>query len=146
VTTLDDNDAGTTCTASDPHCTLREAIGAANNVTGSDTIRFDAGLSGTIVLNSGFGELSVSDSVNIADTFSPGNIAVSGNNASRVFKVENTTSAITVTLDTLTIRDGKAGANGTSLQGGGIYNAENLTISNSRSTTSACIVLHPAVH
>src|SRR5215217_6137645 len=75
VTTLADGVAGS----------LRAAITQANAHAGPDIIDFQPGLTGTIALTGG--ELDIIDDVNING---PGadRLTVSGNHASRVFKVE----------------------------------------------------------
>jgi hypothetical protein len=95
---------------------LRAAIGAANTNPGPDTIVFAGGLHGTIKLTSG--ELLITDSVTISG---PGanKLAVSGNNASRVFEVA---AGLKVTLVGLTISNGLADT------AGGIDNFGSLTI------------------
>lgn len=94
-----------------------------------DTIAFT--VTGVVALTSG--ELAITNSLTISG---PGaaNLAISGNNAGRVF---NISSNAVVAISDLTIRDGKAadGAAGGTGQpggvgsnGGGIYNAGNLTL------------------
>ncbi|MEP7009422.1 MAG: choice-of-anchor Q domain-containing protein [Acidobacteriota bacterium] len=96
VTTLADSGAGS----------LRQAITDANGAAGADTIDFQAGLLGTILLTTG--QLEISDSVTIQG---PGaaSISVSGNSASRVFYLYNPSSMIDVTISGLTIDSGAAG-------------------------------------
>jgi hypothetical protein len=108
---------------------LREAIAIANN---GDAITFAIG--GTITNLTG--ELLISKNLNV---LGPGltNLAVSGNNASRVF---NIASGAIVNLSGLTIcnghaRDGAAGTNSTTPgwpgdDGGGIYNSGTLSLTN----------------
>ena len=107
---------------------LRQAIIIANSVAGTDTITFDPSLVGeTITLTSG--ELDVTDSVDI-EGLGASQIAISGNDNSRVFNIDDdNNSRIDVAIEGLTIRDGYSNSyiNG----GGGIFNQENLTISNS---------------
>ena len=100
---------------------LRQAIIIANAVEGTDTITFDPSLSGeTITLTSG--ELAIADSVDIKGLGAE-QIAVSGNNNSRVFNIDDgNNSLIDVAIEGLTIQDGNDG---------GILNQENSTISNS---------------
>jgi hypothetical protein len=106
VSNLNDNGAGT----------LRQAIVSANASPGPDTIEFNAGLSGTIVLSSGLpeltGELVISG---------PGAeiITVSGNSLYRPFSISNNS---TVTIAGLTIANGQADI------GGGISNKGELTV------------------
>jgi CSLREA domain-containing protein len=121
-TTADDNLGG--------HCTLREAIQAANTDSGVatcsagsgvDTIGFS--ITGTIVLSSTLGELPITSTLTISG---PGAslLTVSGASAMRVISV---TSGITVNLSNLTI------ANGCCVpDGGGINNAGNLILANTR--------------
>ncbi|NJM13243.1 MAG: hypothetical protein HC889_16455 [Synechococcaceae cyanobacterium SM1_2_3] len=77
---------------------LRQAIASAS------TIAFDAGLSGqTITLTSG--EIGISSNVTI-NGLGAANLAVSGNNASRIFNV----TAGNLTINGLTLKNGKAPA------------------------------------
>jgi hypothetical protein len=96
---------------------LRQAILDANTQAGADSIQFDSGVTGTITLTSG--ELAITDSL---DLQGPGAsvLAVSGNNASRVFHV-----SADATISGLTITGGSAES------GGGIYNNAMLTMDNS---------------
>ena len=84
---------------------LRQAVLDANLHAGTDIIQFDAGLGGTIGLSSG--QLSITDNVKIVGQGASVQ-AVSGNNTSRVFSVNNGT---TVSISGLTIRNGNAGSN-----------------------------------
>lgn len=115
---------------------LRQAILNANKTTeyeGSpfdgppieDVIEFDPGLSGeTITLTSG--ELVITGDLTI-NGLGANELTISGNNASRVFKIENPFNLIEVEIEGLTIADGNT-TNG----GSGIHNeGSNLTISNS---------------
>ncbi len=99
--TADTNDG--TC---DSDCSLREAIAAASS---GDTIDFVLTLPATITLT--LGQLSFSTDLTINGS-TTSTIAVSGNNASRVFSIGPSHASI----DNLTIRDGNAPGN----QGGGI--------------------------
>src|SRR5262245_26566383 len=104
VTNLNDSGAGS----------LRAGI-----ASGDDTITFARGLHGTITLTSG--QLDVTSSVTI---LGPGasKLAVSGNNASRVFEIA---AGFDVSISGLTITHGHAPD-----QGGGILNdGSNLTLS-----------------
>jgi hypothetical protein len=113
---------------------LRAAITSANTNPGADVINFAGGLSGTITLTGG--QLSITDPLTI---IGPGahRLAVSGNDASRVFRVAGSAGA--VTLAHLTITHGRAQgvelpaseASGTAAPGGGIFNAAaHLTLRN----------------
>jgi CSLREA domain-containing protein len=111
-------------------CTLREAINAANANAGADSINFDtAGVfatAQTITLTSG--ELVVSGNLTILGTGS-NLLTVSGNNASRVFRID---TGNTVTLDGLTIANGQVSGSFPTGFGGGIFNDQaTLTVSNS---------------
>jgi hypothetical protein len=97
---------------------LRAAIAAANANAGHDVIAFTAGLSGTVILTSG--ELGITDAVHI-DGPGAGRLAVSGNDASRVFQIG---SGVAVDIDGLTVTRGHS-----LLRGGGILNAGTLTLS-----------------
>jgi predicted outer membrane repeat protein len=116
VTNINDAGAGS----------LRQAIIDANGAAGADTITFNPGVSGTITLTTG--QLSITDSVTITG---PGaaNLAVSGNNASRVFEINNGSANLDVTIAGLTVADGNAPS------GAGIINVdENLTLDGVRIT------------
>lgn len=95
VTSLNDSGAGT----------LRQAILDANAAAGADVITFQAALSGTITLTTG--QLYISDSV---DVQGPGAavITVSGNNASRVFYMYDSSTLLDVRIAGLTITQGSA--------------------------------------
>ncbi|HEX2642246.1 MAG TPA: IPTL-CTERM sorting domain-containing protein [Thermoanaerobaculia bacterium] len=110
VTNLDDAGAGS----------LRQAIEDANGAAGADTITFDPGLNGAITLTSG--QLSITDSVDIQG---PGaaTLAVTANDASRVFYLYNNASILDVTISGLTIAGGNA-----SIGGGIVDFDENLTL------------------
>ena len=109
VTNLADNGLGS----------LRRAILNANANLGADIIQFVSGLTGTILLTSG--ELAITtDAIDVQGP-GAGVITVSGNNASRVFRV-----IANATISGLTIAGGNAD------NGGGIYNAfGTLTVRNS---------------
>jgi Right handed beta helix region len=100
VTTLADSGAGS----------LRDAVGAAN---AGDVIQFSAGLSGAIVFHA---PLQLSKDVSIVGN---GAVALDGNDAVQVLKIQNGTQ---VTLDSLTIQHGYDAF------GGGIYNEGRLTL------------------
>ena len=106
---------------------LRDCILQANShFRVNDIITFEAGLTGTITLTSG--SIGISDGLDIQG---PGAsvITVSGNNASRIFKVNDYgSSVIDVSIEGLTLSDGYISGNG-----GAIYlnSADNLTITGS---------------
>src|SRR5262249_47457359 len=114
VTTLQDNEMDDA-----PNGTsLRGAIELANTKSTPQTITFAPGLTGTITL--ALGELQIAKSMTING---PGAnlLSISGNNASRVFEIDNTPSSTSdVTISGLSIIKGKA------LNGGGILNLGSL--------------------
>ncbi|MCB0048646.1 MAG: Ig-like domain repeat protein, partial [Caldilinea sp.] len=95
---------------------LRQAV---SDVCDGGVISFGVSTPATITLTSG--EIAITRTVTISGP-GAGDLAVSGNNASRVF---NISSSGTVTLTALTVREGTAGSSG---RGGGIYNLGKLTI------------------
>ena len=112
------------CSVAD--CTLREAIIAANTTPGTDIINFTPGLNGTIPLNISLGQLEVTSSVSING---PGarNIAVSGEDHSRVLLVGGVGNVATVRG--LTLTNGNAQILGTLLgDGGGVLNVGGSTL------------------
>ena len=99
---------------------LRQAVLDANAQPGADVIRFaPAARDGAIALTGG--QLSLTDDLTING---PGarRLAVSGNDAGRVFQIG---SVVAVSIDGLTVTHGRAVG-----QGGGIFNAGTLTLSN----------------
>lgn len=104
----------------DADCSLREAITVAAS---GDTIRFAVSLlDQTITLTAG--ELVIDKNLEISG---PGatRLAISGNNASRVFHI---TANRTVSISGLTIRGGRVVVPRTDIGGGGIYNDGILTL------------------
>jgi hypothetical protein len=99
---------------------LRAAITAANANPGADVIAFACGVRGTVALTGG--ELSITDDLRI-DGPGASKLAVSGSDASRVFKIG---SGVAANIDDLTITHGRG-----LLRGGGILNAGTLTLSDS---------------
>ncbi|MDJ0571132.1 MAG: choice-of-anchor Q domain-containing protein [Pleurocapsa sp. MO_192.B19] len=127
VTTADDEDDGD-LSAGD--LSLREAIAIADD---GSTITFDSNLSdNSIILNQG--ELLIDKSLNI-NGLGANNLTVSGNDRSRVFKIDDgdAHNQANVSIDGLTISDGRSSEGGSSnqLNGGGFLNQENLTVTNS---------------
>ena len=97
-------------------CTLRGAIAVANaEAGGGDTIQFAPTLSGTITLSAG--ELAINKNMTITG---PGavTLAVSGNNASRVFNI-GTTFVSTVGISGPTLTNGRALSPGSTTPGTG---------------------------
>jgi len=100
----------------EPSCTLRAAIQEANANGETDMIIFDPALSGTITLTLGGLEIANDTPANDLNIQGPGagTISVSGNEASRIFFINQSTG---VTISGLTISDGR-----NAISGGGIYN------------------------
>lgn len=101
--------------------TLREALAMSDASAGDDDIiMFGPGID-LITLGSA---LSIADEVSIVG---PGaeKLAVSGNNASRVFTVSN---GITAAISGITIADGLASGSSLATYGGGIFSDGNLTL------------------
>jgi hypothetical protein len=97
---------------------LRQAVLDANTNPGADLIRFaPAAGDGTITLTSG--QLTITDDLTI-DGPGAERLAVSGNDASRVFQIN---TGVAVSMDGLTITHGHG-----LLRGGGIWNAGTLTL------------------
>jgi hypothetical protein len=141
----DDTSAGTS---------LREAIALADTESTPQTITFAPGLTGTITLT--LGELKITNSMTIDG---PGAklLSISGNNANRVFEIDNGQSSVSdvsisglsiingidpfsgggiwtqgdLTLDSVVVsRNTATGSGGFQIQGGGggIYNSGSLTL------------------
>ena len=105
---------------------FRQAILDANGLGGVDEIFFDSGLSGgTINLTSG--ELLITDDLTI-NGLGADFLSVDAGGLSRVFNINDgyDNNFIDVLIDGLTITGGN-----TSSDGGGIFNFENLTVTNS---------------
>lgn len=101
---------------------LRQAVLEANAAAGTDTITFQAGLTGTILLTSG--QLSIEDSVDVQGP-GPSVLTVSGNDSSRVFYVYDSDATLDVTISGLTLTDGAGSPGGVVVDWG-----ENLTLDN----------------
>jgi CSLREA domain-containing protein len=122
VNTLADNETA------DGFCTLREAIIAANTNAnysgcaatgyGDDTITFS--LSGTITLTSSLPNISEALIIDGSDQL----VSISGNNLVKVLTID---TGINVTLNELSIINGKVGA---FTPGGGVSNYGTLTVTN----------------
>ena len=80
---------------------LRAAITAANANPGADVVDFAPGLHGTVVLTSG--ELGITDDLRI-DGPNANRLAVSGNDASRVFTIA---AGVSADIDGLTVTHGR---------------------------------------
>src|SRR5262245_60576874 len=114
-----------TTTADSGDGSLRQAILDANAQAGADVIRFAPSFSAgpqTITLTGG--ELHVTDAVGIQGP-GGGILTVSGNNASRVFDIDDghAGTSLAVAISGLTVTGGKnTGDNGGIPNGGGIFN------------------------
>jgi CSLREA domain-containing protein len=118
VNTTDDNDFGA-CFPSPGHCSLREAINAANFNVDTSTITFAAAANGTITLTSALPNLANALTINGNGA---ANTVISGND---LFKPFTVSSSADVTITGVTVTHGK----GTS--GGAIRNDGTLTVTNS---------------
>src|SRR5437667_440888 len=127
VNRTDDLDNGA-CLVS--RCSLREAINAANFNSDANTINFnipgsDPGCNGGLgpcTITLGGSELAITHDVTVDNSSSGERVIVDANRSSRVFNI----SGGVVTISTLTIADGNAGASGA-----GILNTSTLTLLNS---------------
>lgn len=118
VTTSGDDNPAVACNPDNTCNTLRDAIAAANADGGNDTIQFASGLAGQTITLGTAGELSITaGGITIQNPNAPG-LAVSGNNATRVFYNDAPTGT-TTTISGLTVEDGNASSE--SNLGGGIY-------------------------
>lgn len=125
--TADVNDGA--CTVN--HCSLREAIIAANENPGADTINLSVAtytltLGSTGEDSSAFGDLDITDSVTIngSGKFSTIISTAFPQQGDRVFHIDPSGAGITVNISGLTIQN----ANVTFFDGGGIYNRGNLSV------------------
>ena len=120
VTTLNDSGAGS----------LRQAVIDANANLGTDTIAFQAGLTGTITLTTGV--IAITDGL-IINGPGAGVLAISGNNASQIFNAAEAMTGKLLTINQLTLKNGKASGNygyGGAI-GGSLYSgASLLTLNN----------------
>ena len=100
---------------------LREALALAGVLPGKDVVRFESGLTGTIELDEGLGELQVPADV-VIEGPGAGHMALSGGDKTRVLHVADGSVAISG----LTVTGGLAAG---SACGGGILNAGVLLLS-----------------
>ncbi|HYC00566.1 MAG TPA: choice-of-anchor Q domain-containing protein [Candidatus Limnocylindrales bacterium] len=153
VNTLDDHDDGT-CSKLD--CTLREAMNAANKLAGG-IIRFS--VSGTITLQDELPTVAADMTIDGEGQ----NVTISGNDAVRVFSVDQDT---TLSLSRLTVADGSADEGGAircdacflnidrctlrgnfaSSSGGAIYTTGATSISNSTFVGNVATGAGGAIH
>jgi len=104
---------------------LRWAISEANNASGPDTIEFASELADkTITLTS---ELHITDDLTI-NGLGADRLTISGNNASRIFLVDDgdSNTTITVSISGLSLENGSSRGDG-----GAIFNKEDLTVKDS---------------
>ncbi len=120
------NTADDTASGAEPsgELSLRDAINLAN-ADGGGTITFASALTGDTITLSGTELPPITSNTTITGP-GAGNLAVSGDNASRIFDIA---SGATVSISGLTIEDGNSVSQGG--QGGGIRNDGTLTLSNS---------------
>ena len=106
---------------------LREAITQANTNADADTITFDASLNGTEIDLTG-GEMAITNDVTITGN-GAANTIIDAQQASRFFTVDGTGGTKSVTIASLTLKNGSVTGDG-----GAIVNRESLTLSNSTLT------------
>ncbi len=118
---VDANTADGTCATAAGHCTLRAAIMQANALGGSNTITVPAGTY-TLTLT-GFGEnaaatgdLDITSNITINGAGASTTI-INGNGTDRIFDISPGGTAITVAINDITIKNGKAPIGGPSLTG-----------------------------
>ena len=107
---------------------------AVDNMPAGTTIDFAQNVTGTITLSNGPLDITTNVTINGPGA---GTLAISGNQLSQVFDVS---SGVTATIDGLTIENGAAPSSevtGSAAQGGGIYNAGNLSLGNDSFTGNA---------
>ncbi|WP_287296800.1 MULTISPECIES: DUF4347 domain-containing protein [unclassified Moorena] len=134
-TLVDENDGN----LSPGDVSLREAIAS---ISAGGTVNFASSLTGgTIILTQG--QLTIDKDLTI-EGLGADKLTVSGNNASRVFRIDdgNSSNLINVEIEDLTITGGRISRFGET--GAGIFNTENLTlnsstISNNKGRTGAGI-------
>lgn len=137
VTTIADEDNGTSDARFGAGTSLREALAYAASLSGPQTVSFDPALTsgGPAVITLGGSELPVSSDVSITGP-GAGLLTVSGNNTSRVLHI---TSGKTATITGLTIANGQvSGATFPAGNGGGILNEGALTIDRCTLTNNVC--------
>jgi CSLREA domain-containing protein len=123
----------------DGQLSLREAVGAANDQVGSDTITFaDSIRGGSVVLS--LGQLVITDSLTIDGTGE----TIDADGKSRVLRVDGPDGGtrLDVAIDDLTITGGFI--EGNEIRGGGIFvdNAE-LTVTNSQISGNELLRVRP---
>ncbi|MCA9055431.1 MAG: hypothetical protein KDA75_16435, partial [Planctomycetaceae bacterium] len=117
---------------SDGDRSLREVIYLANNSFGTDTVTFDAALDTTPLLLD-LGEIEISDSVIIQGN-GLANTIIDAQTLSRIFNIADVATDLEVTIDGLTLRNGRTTGDGSPDYAGGAILSDasgTLTISNS---------------
>ena len=128
---------------SDGDRSLREVIALANGNAGTDTVTFDPGID-TLLQQLTLGQIEITESV-VVQGNGQANTIIDGNQADRIFEIlPSTYSNVDVTLDSLTLQNGRTTASGSAYgygygigygigSGGAIRNTApgTLTISNS---------------
>lgn len=119
------------------HTTLREAINTANSDGVGDTINFANGLTGKITL--GGTQIAITAPMTITGPGS-GVITISGGGSSRIFGIDDSTSAtsLAVQISGLTFTQGNAAGIVDDGSGGAIENNESLTLLNDVFTGNQC--------
>jgi len=105
VGTTDDTSAAADCGADNTDCSLRQAITLANGDTAFDSIEFHTGLTGTVLLGSSLPTITAP-----LDIDGPGAdaITISGDDAYRIFDINQTTNGAGTTIGLLTLAHGSA--------------------------------------
>ena len=128
---------GKCLTVNPNECTLRAAVQQSNETSGSDTINFASTITGTITL--GLGELIIANEPDSLTINGPRAkvLTVSGNNASRVFRLSDDASAA---INNLKISNGNTTTNGGGISTDGeLLTLTNVTVSGNRATSGGGI-------
>ncbi len=104
------------------HLSLRESLALAASLPGKNEIEFDSSTWGETIVLSSTGQLLVNSDVSI---LGPGKdlLTIDAHDASRIFAVWNASSTITAYIRGMTVKRGF-----TTVEAGGVYNSENLTL------------------
>ncbi len=115
----------------DHKISLREAILAANNTPGANTIAFSGNHSYT--LSSGLGTITISNAATIQGN-GASSTSISGNSNMRMFSISGATA---VTFTALTLKNGSAasGDGGAIVNGTGTLTLSNVTLSNNQAAS-----------
>ncbi len=117
---------------------LREAIALANGSPGANTITFDANRTNGVVFNLSLGQMTITDTITISGN-APANTIIDAQQLSRIFDI--TGAAGDVTLNELTLKNGRTTDNGSTFGGGAIraMSSGTLTINRSRISGNSTI-------